>query len=59
MTAVQRLEWILSTERGAEELLRTMLDDYGVQEAVALLFPYLNDDELNRLIDATHTPATA
>ncbi len=53
MTAVQRLESILKTEKGAEALVKTLIDDYGVQDVVALLFPYLSDDELNRLIDAT------
>ena len=53
MTAAQRLESILQTEKGAEALVKTLIDDYGVQDVVALLFPYMDDDELNRLIDAT------
>ncbi len=47
----ERFEEIVSTEEGAGALLRCLLDDYGIQEAVVSLFPFLSDDEQLRLIE--------
>lgn len=45
------LEEITSTEEGAENLLRCIIDDYGVKDTMLLLFAYLSDDEQSRLIE--------
>lgn len=46
-----QLEEIVSTEEGAGALLRCVVEDYGVQEAVVSLFSFLSDEEQQRLIE--------
>lgn len=47
----ERFEEIVSTEEGAASLLHCLLEDYGTQETVITLFPFLSDDEQLRLIE--------
>lgn len=47
----ERFEEIVSTEEGAAALLRCLLQDYGIQETVVTLFPFLSDGEQLRIIE--------
>ncbi len=51
MSRFEKMDKVMGSEKGAQALLKAIVDDYGVKDFLECVFYGLNDDSQERLLN--------